>query len=156
MERSGDDAGALRRVLLALVILGMLGLAAELWLLEHTEPGWQWAPFVVLALGLVAGAAVAVRPARGTLLFFRGVMALFIAAGLAGLYLHYAGNAAFERESDPAVRGAELFTRSLYGATPTLAPGAMAQLGLIGLALAWRHPRLRTRTHPSTEPGEEG
>ncbi|HWK89086.1 MAG TPA: hypothetical protein VNP72_03800 [Longimicrobium sp.] len=156
MDGSRDEAGALRRVLLALLLLGMLGLAAELFLLEHTESVWQWVPFAVLALGMITGAAVAARPARGTLLAFRGVMALCVAAGLAGLYLHYAGNAAFERESDPAVRGATLFARAIRGATPALAPAALAQLGLLGLALAWRHPRLRARNHSSTNQGEDG
>ena len=33
---------------------------------------------------------------------------------------------------DPALHGLDLFWSALRGATPALAPGAMAQLGLIG------------------------
>lgn len=133
---------ALRRILLAVVLVGILGLAAELLLLEHFEGVWQWVPLVVLAAGLVTGVALGVRPARGVVLAFRGVMALFVAAGAVGVYLHLAGNAEFERESDSGLAGMALLWEALHGATPSLAPGSLAQLGLVGLALAYRHPAL--------------
>jgi hypothetical protein len=38
--------------------------------------------------------------------------------------------------------GWELFKEAMTGATPALAPGAMVQLGLIGLAWSYRHPAL--------------
>lgn len=133
----------LRRILLAVVLVGIVGLAAELLLLEHYEDFWQWTPLALLAAGLVVGAALALRPGRGVLLAFRAVMAVYIVAGAVGAYLHLQGNAEFERESDPALTGTALFWESLHGATPALAPGALAQLGLVGLALAYRHPALR-------------
>jgi hypothetical protein len=43
---------------------------------------------------------------------------------------------------NPALAGFELVRESLSGATPALAPGTMIQLGLIGLAYTYRHPRL--------------
>ncbi|HEY0151142.1 MAG TPA: hypothetical protein VGB92_04030 [Longimicrobium sp.] len=137
------EALVLRRILLAVVLVGIVGLAAELLLLEHYEDVWQWTPLALLAAGLVAGTAVALRPRRGVLLAFRAVMAVYIVAGPLGAYLHLQGNAEFERESDPALTGTALFWESLSGATPALAPGALAQLGLVGLALAYRHPALR-------------
>lgn len=135
----------LRRILLAVVLVGIVGLGAELFLLEHYDGIWQWVPIVALAIGLALGVAVGVRPRRGVLLAFRAVMAAFLVAGAAGVYLHLAGNAEFERESDPAIRGTALLWEALRGATPSLAPGALAQLGLVGLALAYRHPALRRR-----------
>ena len=50
-ERKGNagEAGLLRRLLLGLVLLGSVGLAAELVLLEHTGSAWQWVPLVALA-----------------------------------------------------------------------------------------------------------
>ena len=57
--------------------------------------------------------------------------------GLLGLYLHLRGNAEFERELHPAAAGWTLWWDALRGATPALAPGALAQLGLVGLAYAW-------------------
>jgi hypothetical protein len=139
----GDDPGLLRRLLLGLMLLGMLGLMAELLLLEHYEDVWQWVPLVSLAVGFLLALAVWMRPGRGTLRAFRAVSALYVAAGALGVYLHLDGNLEFERESDASLRGLPLLWEALQGATPALAPGALAQLGLLGLALAYRHPALR-------------
>ena len=142
----GDAARAIRRILLALVVIGIIGLGVELVLLEHTESPQQWIPLVVLAGSLAGAVALAVSPARGTVLSFRAVMAVCVVTGLAGLVLHFRGNLQFELENDPSARGLDLVWRALRGATPTLAPGALAQLGLMGIAATFRHPALRRRT----------
>ncbi|MEW5926543.1 MAG: hypothetical protein AB1941_03590 [Gemmatimonadota bacterium] len=147
---STGEAGVLRRLLLGLMLLGSVGLAAELVLLEHTESAWQWVPLVALALGSACTLAVALRPSARTLRPFQAVMAACVAAGALGVYLHLQGNVEWELEGDASLRGAELYWAALWGATPALAPGALAQLGLLGLALAYRHPALR-RTSPHTE-----
>lgn len=139
----GEGGGGLRRLLVAVVLVGIVGLAAELVLLEHVESVWQWVPLVALALGFVAGAALLARPAGATVRAFQGAMALFAVAGAIGLYLHYAGNVEFEREMDAELRGFALVWEALRGATPALAPGSLAHLGLIGLAITYRHPALR-------------
>lgn len=138
-----ERPGPLRRSLLALWLLGAVGLTAELLLLEHFESVWQWVPLVVLGSGVAIGAAMAARPAPVTVRCFQAVMVLTVGVGLLGLYLHLQGNAEFELEMDPALRGVELFWSALSGATPALAPGAMMQLGLLGLVYAYRHPALR-------------
>ena len=132
--------GPLRAALLALTLLGILGLGGELVLLEHYESPWQWTPFAVLAVALVAWVLVAFAPSPGTLRLFRGSMAACVAAGLLGLALHFTGNRAFELEMDASAAGVALLWAALRGATPTLAPGALVQLGLVGLALTIRHP----------------
>jgi hypothetical protein len=134
-------------LLLAVVLFGMFGLSLELLLLEHFEDVWQLVPLAVLGAGLVTGGAVAVRPTRTVLHAFRGVMAVAVGAGLLGLYLHYSGNTEFELESDPSLGGLRLFWTSVRVASPVLAPGALAQLGLLGLVHTFRHPGL-TRTAP--------
>lgn len=139
----GDDPGLLRRLLLGLMLLGMLGLGAELLLLEHFENVWQWVPLVLLAIGFLLGLAVWMRPGPAMLRAFRALSAVFVAAGALGMYLHFDGNVEFERESDSGLRGLSLVWEALHGATPALAPGALVQLGLLGLALAYRHPALR-------------
>jgi hypothetical protein len=70
-------------------------------------------------------------------------MLLCVAAGLVGVFLHYRGNVEFELEREPLLRGLALFREAVRGATPALAPGAMAQLGLLGLVYSYRHPALR-------------
>lgn len=141
--RPGDEGSVLRRLLLALVAFTALGLTVELVLLEHVESLSQWVPFGVLAAGLVSVAVVARRPTPRALRAFQVAMGLCIAAGLLGVILHYRGNVEFELERDPSARGLVLLWRSLTGATPALAPGALAQLGLLGLAYTYRHPVLR-------------
>ena len=138
---SGRD-WSLRGILLALVQLGIAGLLAELFLLEHTESLAQWIPVVSLSVGLVSAAAVAIRPTRASLRLFQGIMAVFVVAGLVGLVLHLRGNVEFALERDGSLRGAALFWEALRGATPALAPGALFQLGLLGLAFTLRHPVL--------------
>ena len=124
------------------MLLGIRGLAAELLLLEHWDDPWQWSPFVALALGLASGVTLLRRPSRRGVRAFQGMMALFVATGALGVLLHYRGNAEFEVEQDPAVRGLALVWLAVRGATPALAPGALAHLGLLGLLAAWRHPAL--------------
>ena len=135
--------GKLRGFLLGLLFLGIVGSAAELVLLKHWVVTWQLVPFFAMGLGLVTGLASTLKPAKETLRLHQFVMLIFIAAGLIGIYLHFATNMEFELELDPSIHGFRLFWNSLKGATPTLAPGLMAQLGLLGLAYTYRHPRLR-------------
>jgi hypothetical protein len=139
---------SLRQLLLALLFIGIVGLAAELVLLQHTDSLTQWIPHVVLIAGFVSTASVYLRPGSTTLRFFQAVMALFIVAGILGLYLHYRGNVEFALERDPSLTGARLIWKALRGATPALAPGALAQLGLMGLVFTYGHPALAGRnTH---------
>jgi hypothetical protein len=140
----------IRRILLALMLLGIGGLTVELLLLEHIESATQLIPFAVLGAGVVASVVVGVRPTRRSVRFFQVVMLLFIAAGLLGVYLHLRGNVLFELEQDPSAGGLDLIWRSLRGGIPMLAPAAMAQLGLLGLVFAFRHPALRAATAPIT------
>lgn len=139
---------SLRQLLLALLFIGIAGLAAELVLLRHTDSLTQWIPHVVLIAGFAGTAAVYFRPGSATLRVFQAVMALFIVAGILGLYLHYRGNVEFALERDPSLTGARLIWKALRGATPALAPGALAQLGLMGLVFTYGHPALAGRnTH---------
>jgi hypothetical protein len=148
---SPEQAGLLRRLLLAVVLLTIGGLLTELLLLEHYEDPWQFTPLVLLGVAVVPTLLLLARPSRGAVQAFRAVMALCLVAGALGVFLHYKGNAEFELESEPGLSGLKLFWTAIRGATPALAPGAMAQLGLLGLAITWRHPALgpRSGAHPS-------
>jgi hypothetical protein len=132
----------IRDLVLAVMVIGMLGLIAELLLQEHTESWQQWIPLVALGLGLATTVQVRVTPSRGTFTMFQGVMVVFLVAGALGVYLHFAGNVEFAVERTPELKGAALVWKALTGATPALAPGALAQLGLLGLIYSYRHPSL--------------
>jgi hypothetical protein len=135
-----------RRLALYLLLFGMLGTGLELVLLEHTEDRWQWTPLILLSLGFVAAAAATLQPTRSVVLGLRTVMALFVPAGALGIYLHLRSNFEFELEIHPTTGGFELLKEALYGAMPALAPGTMAQLGLLGLLVCFRHPSLTKST----------
>ncbi|MCE2557728.1 MAG: hypothetical protein J4F98_03670 [Acidobacteria bacterium] len=131
---------AWRRYLLYILLFGAVGLLAELYLLSHYEDRKQWIPLVLLGAGTVAGLWLAVRPSELAVRVFRVLFAACVAAGLLGIYFHYQSNVEFERELHPNSSGLELVTESLGGAMPTLAPGAMILLGMLGILIALQHP----------------
>ena len=131
-----------RLALLAILGIGVVGTGVELLLLKHTEDWWQWAPIVMLGAALIVNVAVALKPVPGTVRALQGLMVLFLVTGLVGTWLHYAGNVEWELERMASLSGMELFRAAIMGATPTLAPGTMVQLGLIGLLYTYRHPAL--------------
>jgi hypothetical protein len=144
--REPQPLRAIRRLLLVILTLGLLGTATDLVLLGHYEDPWQTPPLVLIAVGLVLVAVLAVRDARVAVTALRITMALSIAAGGLGVYLHYSGNREFQHELDPSLGGWALFTTVMTAkAPPAMAPGAMVQLGLIGLVFTYRHPAL---SHP--------
>lgn len=146
------EAGLLRRALLALVAFGAAGLLLELLLLEHWESAWQFVPLALLAFVLAASVVALLRPGRTVLRALGALLALCLVSGAVGVLLHYQGNVEFELEREGALTGWALFSEALRGATPALAPGAMAQLGLVGLVALWRHPALRAAASPSSSP----
>jgi len=142
---------SLRQILLLLVLVGNAGLVAELLLLGHTESFNQWIPLIVLGIGTVSTLVVMFRPGYRAIRVFQLVMASFLIAGMLGLYLHYRGNVEFALERYPEAGGLDLMWKALRGATPTLAPGALAQLGLLGLVYSYKHPILAGRATGDTE-----
>jgi hypothetical protein len=132
----------LHRFLAGVLVLGLAGAGAELLLLGHTESWQQWVPLVLIAAGLAVLAWHGLSVGSASLLVLRGVMTLCVLGGLVGIGLHYQGNVEFATETYSSIGGFELFERAMTGATPALAPGALAQLGLLGLVYTFRHPRL--------------
>jgi hypothetical protein len=140
---------ALRRILLGILLFGLAGLAIELLLLKHDEEATQLIPLALIALAFVAMAWHAVQESGASLAAVQITMVLFIAAGLLGVYLHYQANVEFQREVDPSIAGRALLWKAMTAKTPpALAPGSMVQLGLIGLAYAFRYPLRQRRPGP--------
>jgi hypothetical protein len=130
----------LRRLLLATLAGGMVGTLVELLLLGHFESATQWIPLVLLALGLAVVSWHAASPRAASVRTLQVTMGLFLSAGLNGIGLQYDGNVEFELEITPGMSGLELIEKAMTGATPVMAPGAMALLGVIGLAHTYGHP----------------
>jgi NO-binding membrane sensor protein with MHYT domain len=140
-------AARLRRWILAALLVGLVGTAAELLLLEHYEDPWQVVPLALIgaALAALSWSLISRRPAAVRSL--QTAMALCLVSGLTGVWLHYQGAAAFQLEIDPSQAGWPLFEKAIYAkAPPVLAPGMMVQLGLLGLAYSYcRHDEPRDR-----------
>ena len=134
---------AIRGLLLALFAFGVVGSSVELLLLEHTEDVWQLSPLILMGLSVPAMVWLALDQRPVSVRVFQVMMLVYVASGLLGLYLHYRGNVEFELEMYPGLSGVELFWEALKGATPSLAPGTMLVLGLLGLLYTFRHPALR-------------
>lgn len=144
-----DPLGVVRALLLIIFLLGVGGLAVELVLLEHYDDYWQLTPFALFGASLLVLAWYWGTRRGAAIKAFRAMMVLFLASGAWGIFLHYEGNVEFEREMSPEVTGWPLFWEAIRGATPSLAPGAMVQLALIGLAFTIRHPALRDSSDSS-------
>ena len=134
-----------RTLALAILVLGTAGTAIELYLLEHMEETAQWVPVIALVAGLLASLWALITHARAAIVTLRAVMALYVPVALVGIWLHFKSNMEFELELRPSMAGSELLFESLKGAMPALAPGAMLQLGLLGLLVCWNHPSLSGR-----------
>src|SRR5205823_3914227 len=138
-----NTVSVIRRWLLAALGLGLVGSGVELILLEHYETPVQFVPLVSIALALavliwhrVKGDALSIRALQAT-------MVLFLVAGIAGTGFHLWGAAEFQLEIDRSQSRWEIFKKAMRSkAPPVLAPGLMLQLGLVGLAYAYRHPAL--------------
>jgi hypothetical protein len=132
----------LRSFLLLIFLLGVMGAAAELLLLGHTEDWRQLVPLTLFLLSLPVSLCHAVVRRAVTLRIFQAMMLLFIFSGAVGCWFHYQGKREFKLESNPSLAGWELFREAMVGGAvpPVLAPGVMIQLGLIGLAYGYCRP----------------
>jgi hypothetical protein len=125
-------------IIAAVLTLGMAGLLAELALIAHYEDATQWIPLALLATGLVVLGADLVLARGWTQLLMQLTMVLLVAAGLLGIYFHFQGSREFQIEMDPQMRGTTLVWHVLRAKSPpTLAPGSMVQLGILGLGYAY-------------------
>jgi multisubunit Na+/H+ antiporter MnhB subunit len=138
---------AVRKGILAVIALGILGMSAELLMIGHYEDSSQLLPLAAAAIALALILAVAWRPRVFTLRTLQFVMLTFVGTGITGITLHFEASAEFQREIDPAISGMAL-VRKVMDATapPLLAPGIMVQLGLLGLLYTYRHPVLGDET----------
>jgi hypothetical protein len=142
VNREPETLGAIRKLLLVALCIGVLGTIAELVLLRHIDEVAQWLPVGALTAAIPILIWHGASPGNASVRTLQSLMVVFIILGVAGVGLHYNGNLEFERELHPAEHGWEFLRKTVAGATPVLAPGSMVLLGLIGLAHAYRHPSI--------------
>jgi hypothetical protein len=126
--------GRPERLILVVLAIGIAGTAADLALLAHYEDNAQLIPLVLMGVAIPALTWHGVSPTPGSRRFLRLTMALFVAAGLAGIWFHAAGSVEFQREIDPEMSWRDLIPKVARAkAPPMLAPGVMILMGLMGL-----------------------
>ena len=146
LGRQTNTLERLRSFLLVILMLTLLGTGAELLLVGHFEEVWQWIPLVLIPLALLVLALLAASRKAALVRIWQGLMILFLLSGVTGLGLHWNGKMEFKRESNPSLTGWKLFREAMQTESPPpLAPGVMLQMGLLGLAYAFRHPALQSR-----------
>ena len=128
----------IRRVILGVLLLGMAGLLVELFLLAHYEDFKQWIPLAVLAAGICALALEYFHRRLWTLTVVQLMMAALILIGLLGVYFHFMGSREFQLEMDPTMGTGSLVWHVLRAKSPpTLSPGTLVQMGILGLGYAY-------------------
>ncbi|HKY19952.1 MAG TPA: hypothetical protein VJM31_01930 [Vicinamibacterales bacterium] len=128
----------IRRVILGVLLLGMTGLLAELFLLGHYEDLSQRIPLGVLAAGFATVILELVHRRVWTLVLVRLMMTLFIFSGLLGVYFHFDGSREFQLEMNPSMSSTTLVWHVLRAKSPpTLSPGTLVQMGVLGLGYAY-------------------
>ena len=136
----------LRRWVLILLVIGLVGTVTELILLSHYEQPLQLVPVVLIVIALAVVAWHVMRRDAASLYALQVVMALFVLAGFVGVVAHFYGSAEFQLDLDPEMTTWELVEKVMRAkAPPVLAPGMMLQFGLLGLAYAYSDSRYRTR-----------
>ena len=133
---------AIRRMLFAILLVGLAGMVTELLLSGHYDGATQRVPLLLLAAAVVVIMWHLLAPGAASVRALQFSMVLCLSTGLIGVGYHYVGNEASERERSPGVDGFALIRQSLTGETPVLAPGSLVLLGLVGLTYAHRHPIL--------------
>ena len=131
-----------RHFALALAVLACLMTPFELIFAKHYTQATMLIPFGLVALSLLCIAAIAFDPSPLRLRLFQAVMLLLFVGSSLGVFFHLKGNLEVALEVDPTLRGLPLIWEVLTGAAPALAPGLLAQVGLLGLAYTYRHPVL--------------
>jgi len=146
-HRAGaDHVELLRRWVLAVLVLGLVGTVTELVLLEHYEQPLQLVPLVLIVAAVAAIAWQWRRNDAASLRALAITMVLFVLAGGAGMVAHFHGSAEFQLELNPSMGMWELMEKIMRAkAPPLLAPGMMLQMGLLGLAYVYSDVRYRAR-----------
>jgi hypothetical protein len=139
---SGKTLTHLRRGILWLLVVGMIGTGTELLLMEHTEDLWQLVPLILIAMSLPILGWCSRTGSRAGLRSLQVLSGSSVLSGVVGSLLHYRGNVEFELEMSPGLGGSDLFSAAMTGATPALAPGTMVLLGALGFLYTLGHPAL--------------
>lgn len=143
-----------RAFLLVVLVAGLVGMWVELVLMEHYEDFWMSIPVILIQFSLLVLVIHAFARAKWSVRAFQFFMLLMVVGGALGTFLHHRAKEEFQLEGKPELAGWALFWEASRAKTPpSLAPAALIQSGLLGLAWAYRHPSvIRKSVNSSTTP----
>jgi hypothetical protein len=110
------------------------GMLLELYLLDHYEDRYQLIPLLGIAIALVMTVVLNFRASKRIQQLFKLVLVLISLSGIYGVFLHLQANFEFEQEIHPTASTLSLFSESISGAFPALAPLSLIVLALMGYA----------------------
>jgi phosphoglycerol transferase MdoB-like AlkP superfamily enzyme len=116
-----------------LLLLNAGGLLLELALIDHYENTKQIIPILSLFGVFILSVISFTKFQQSFSQIFRVWMVLTGLVGLLGFVFHAYGNYEFAIEIYPNSSTGQLIEKTIKGATPLLAPGAMIGLGLLGI-----------------------
>jgi hypothetical protein len=142
-----NTLAAIRKWILVVLVLGLVSTGVDLFLIEHYASALQFVPLAVIGVALAVllwhalkGDAMSIRALQAT-------MVLFLAAGVAGMGLHFQGGADFQREIDPAQTGWQIFNKVMRAQSPpVLASGMMVLFSACCMRIVIRRSSRRTST----------
>jgi hypothetical protein len=147
-----DDASVLRRSLVGLVLIAVVGLAAELLVERHWGTPVRLVPWFCLAALAYAAMLLWRQPAAAAVRRARLLAGAVMLAAAVGIALHVNENyiagpldQSYERlweGMSEAERWWSAFSKAV-GPAPTFAPASLALVSLILLIATQRHPVLR-------------
>ena len=122
----------LKQVLVLALLFMMIGTLLELYLLDHYEDTWQLIPVLCIGVALVNLCVLFYRRSQAAIHLFKLVLLLTSFSGVYGVVLHLQANYEFEQDMKPTAGFWQLFSESISGALPTLAPMSLLVLACIG------------------------
>jgi hypothetical protein len=147
-----DTPTLLRRGVLALAWLGLLGTATELVFLRHWQSATQLIVWPFVGVLAVAAVLVSLRPTARSIAIVRWLAIAVVMASVVGVGLHVVENL----DAGPLDRNYASIWSSMtafdqwwaaitggVGPAPVLAPGALAEISLALLLATVRHPLLQ-------------
>lgn len=122
----------LKKLTCATFVFMLLGVGLELYLLSHYEDTLQTIPLFCIGSIILLSIIIPFKRSVFLLTLFKVILVATALSGIYGTFLHLRANYEFEIEMKPNADNWDLFTESLSGALPALAPGSMIVLALIG------------------------
>ena len=121
-----------KQVIVLALLFMMMGTLLELYLLEHYEDTFQLIPVLCIAFSLTNLIILLFKKSKKIINLFKLMLVLTSLSGVYGVFLHLQSNFDFEQDMKPTATNWELFSESLSGALPTLAPMSLVVLACIG------------------------